>query len=125
MTEEAPSTLIERNRLNDLIEESYGESALSAVAILRYKHDQRGALVDMFPRFFEPFSLLVLLTSGMPQMQTKPELLEKARLWARQQAKTDKLADIYAKLLEGVDIFDEYARTLQEAGVIRLTSRGS
>ena len=122
--ETTSAQLVERKRLNEEIERTFIFTATAARNIQIYNQTERGiSLIDLYERFFSEFSLLVILTSDLPQMRNSKESVEKATAWTKEKPKTDNDSKMLARLEAGFDVFMAYKKVLSEQGVISLPSR--
>jgi len=122
--ESSSANLQERKRLNEEIERTFIFTATAARNIQLYNQTERGiSLYDLYERFFSEFSLLLILTSDLPQMRSSKDSVEKATSWIKVKPKIDTDPKMLSRLEEGFSIFMGYKKVLSEQGVISLPSR--
>jgi len=122
--ESSSANLQERKRLNEEIERTFIFTATAARNIQIYNQTERGvALIDLYERFFSEFSLLLILTSDLPQMRSSKEAVDKANIWIKEKPQRDNDSKMLARLELGFSVFMSYKKVLSEQGVISLPSR--
>jgi hypothetical protein len=122
--ESSSANLQERKRLNEEIERTFIFTATAARNIQIYNQTERGISVfDLYERFFSEFSLLIILTSDLPQMRSSKDAVERALSWVKIKPKLDTEPKMLARLAEGFEVFMAYKKVLSEQGVISLPSR--
>lgn len=122
--ESGTANLQERKRLNDEIERTFIFTALAARNIQIYNQTERGvSLIDLYEKFFSEFSLLLILTSDLPQMRSSKEEVSKATTWIKEKQNLNGDKNMLARLESGFAVFMAYKKVLSEQGVISLPSR--
>jgi hypothetical protein len=122
--ESSSANLQERKRLNEEIERTFIFTATAARNIQIYNQTERGISVfDLYERFFSEFSLLIILTSDLPQMRSSKEAVDKVLSWVKEKPNTEHEAKMLARLDNGFAVFMAYKKVLSEQGVISLPSR--
>ena len=117
-------TIQERRRLNEEIERAYIETIRCAKNILLYRQTERGiADIDLYSLFYEQFTLLVLMTSDLPQLRDFQAKIEPAVKWTEQNVDIDKEKALMPLCLTGVRIFKEYKKLLSDQGIVFLPAR--
>lgn len=118
------ANLQERKRLNEEIERTFIFAATAARNIQIYNQTERGvSVLDLYERFYSEFSLLVILTSDLPQMRNSKDSVEKTTAWVKTKPKLETDQKLLARLEEGFAAFMSYKKVLSEQGVISLPSR--
>lgn len=116
--------LQERRRLNDEIEKAYMEAAACYRLFFRYEDTERGiALLDLYERFFDSFSLLVVLTSDLPHLKDFQDAVSPSIKWVELKAAVDTDGKLLARLKSGMTLFKAYKKILTAQGIIALPSR--
>lgn len=124
MMESGTANLQERKRLNDEIERTFIFTALAARNIQIYNQTERGvSLLDLYEKFFSEFSLLLILTSDLPQMRSSKDAVDKALIWTKERTNINGDKNMLARLESGFSVFMAYKKVLSEQGVISLPSR--
>jgi len=122
--ESASSTLMERRKLNEEIERSFILTAVSVRNILLFYQTERGvSLLDLYESFYSSFTLLVMLTSDLPQMKQSNAAITNALKWIDQKTKMEKDEYVLSRCKGGITVFNEYKKVLSDQGVISLPSR--
>ena len=122
--------LQERRRLNEEIEKAFINAATIATRIQTFKHTERGmTALGLYEGFFSEFSLLVMLTSDLPQLRGNADAkkeITRAEVWICRKSSSLQNASesaILSLCCDGVEIFRSYKRILSERGVIALPNR--
>ena len=114
----------ERPQLNDEIENAFLECAGHARSILAYSQMERGTTVlTLYDNFFKEFSMLVLLTSDLPQLRNAEKEVAAAQSWLYKKGVVPLDDDeLFARCREGVSVFLAFKRVISSQGVISLPS---
>ena len=122
-----PAIQLERRRLNEEIEDAFIVAAKAASNVEMKLSMGKGNIVGDLQDFYGHFNYLVRLTGQLKDMEAKDDdttiktLKEKTVRWLhRKNIKSDEM-ESYAKV--GLDIFDEYYKTLMHQGIIALPTR--
>lgn len=118
--------LHERRRLNDEIERTFIQVASHSRNILTYRQTMRGiSVMTLYENFYSEFSLLVLLTSDLPQVKKDVNSPKKAEEWLKIHSVPENATDKYIiqRCYDGVEAFKDYKKVLQETGVISMPSK--
>jgi hypothetical protein len=120
-------TIQERRRLNDEIERTFISVVIYARNIMTFKQVDRGtSSLILYEGFYSDFSLLVMLTEDLQQLEkeTEQEAVKAAKRWLSSSAignMNDR--DLLARCNSGVEAFLKYKSVLSKQGVIALPSR--
>lgn len=112
----------ERPQLNDTIEDTFLRSAEYARDIMKFNQTERGAsILNIYDGFFKEFSLLVILTSDLPQLRNAQEEISGAQKWIHKKGivKADE-DEILERCKEGVRVFLAFKKVLSAQCVISL-----
>lgn len=122
-----PAQTWERRRLNEEIEDAFIVAAKAASNVEMKLSMGKGNIMGDLQDFYGHFNYLVRLTGQLKEMETPKDddpikpLKEKTGRWLhRKNIKSDE-TESYAKV--GLDIFDEYYKTLMHQGIIALPTR--
>jgi hypothetical protein len=115
----------ERRRLNDEIERTFILASIIAIDIRTFdKTDRNFSILNLYESFYKAFALLVTLTRIYPQMRKSESAIESATKWIDMKLTSDKTEILLPHCMTGVKVFETYASTLADQGVIAPPVRG-
>jgi len=118
---------LERRRLNEEIEDAFIVAAKAASNVEMKLSMGKGNIVGDLQDFYGHFNYLVRLTGQLKEMETPKDddpiklLKDRTARWLHRKDIKSNEMESYAKI--GLEIFDEYYKTLMHQGIIALPTR--